>query len=65
VLTHGEDGLLFEPGSSAALVAALSDLVGDESQRRRLGAAARQTILDKDLTWQGIARRIIRVVESL
>ena len=65
VLTHGKDGLLFEPGNAAALVAALCELVGSESKRQQLGAAAKQTIIDKDLTWHGIARRVIQVAETL
>lgn len=62
VLTHGTNGLLFEPGDREELTGALAELVASESLRRRLGAAARQTILDGDMTWEGIARRIIAVM---
>jgi glycosyltransferase involved in cell wall biosynthesis len=65
VLVHGENGLLFEPGNSEALIATLRGVVGDAASRGRLGAAARQTILERDLTWEGIARRIVRIAESL
>ncbi|HEY7116915.1 MAG TPA: glycosyltransferase [Tepidisphaeraceae bacterium] len=40
VITDGETGLLFPSGDDTALASALVDLLGDESRRRRLGAAA-------------------------
>lgn len=65
VLVHGENGLLFEPGNAEALIASLRGLVRDADLRGRLGAAARRTILERDLTWDGIASRVIRAAESL
>ena len=65
VLTHNKDALLFAPDDGNALVDALSTLVGDDSMRQSLGKAAYQTILDRDLTWAGNARRVIHEVTQL
>ncbi len=43
-LRDGDNGLMVEPGNVAALAAALGRLLGDEEERRRLGARARATI---------------------
>jgi glycosyltransferase involved in cell wall biosynthesis len=49
-LADGEDAVLIESGDTAALAAALIDLHEQPDKRRRLGAAARQKILDQ-ATW--------------
>jgi phosphatidylinositol alpha-1,6-mannosyltransferase len=41
-VTNGETGLLVDPEDPAALRAAIESLLRDESQRRRMGAAARR-----------------------
>lgn len=46
VVRHGVDGLLCPAGDGAAVAAALATLAGDAGLRRRMGAAARQRILD-------------------
>lgn len=43
MITHGHDGLLVGDGDVPALAAALARLMEDEGQRRKLGAAARET----------------------
>lgn len=65
VLTHGEDALLVPPGDGPALVAALVRLATDAELRGRIGAAARRTIVDRDLTWRGNARRVLEVARQL
>jgi glycosyltransferase involved in cell wall biosynthesis len=65
VLVDRENGLLVAPGDGAALLAALKELASDRSLRERLGAAARGTIVERDLTWRGNARRVIAAVEGL
>ncbi len=65
VLTHGKDALLFEPGNSSALLECLETLVKDPAKRKTMGEAARQTILDMDLTWEGNARRIANETAKL
>jgi glycosyltransferase involved in cell wall biosynthesis len=49
-LVDGEDAVLIESGDTGALAAALVDLHGRPDLRMRLGAAARQKILDQ-ATW--------------
>ncbi|QOY96582.1 glycosyltransferase [Massilia sp. UMI-21] len=43
-LRDGDNGLMVEPGKVEALAAALGALMGDDRERRRLGARARATI---------------------
>lgn len=65
VLTSGEEALLFEPGDPDGLCAALAALVGDADLRRRMGERARETLVKRDLTWRGNARRVLAAVEDL
>jgi glycosyltransferase involved in cell wall biosynthesis len=58
-LRHEETGLLCPPGDAVALAAALDRLRRDPALRKRLGAAARATALEKH-TWGAVARRILR-----
>jgi glycosyltransferase involved in cell wall biosynthesis len=44
VVTHGETGLLVEPGDVAGLRGALTSLLGDPCLRARLGAAAAERV---------------------
>ncbi len=44
VVTHGEHGLLSDPGDSDALAANLTALLQDDALRERLGAAGRQRV---------------------
>jgi glycosyltransferase involved in cell wall biosynthesis len=44
-IRDGENGCLVPPGDAPALVAAALELLDDPSQRRRLGSAARLTVL--------------------
>jgi glycosyltransferase involved in cell wall biosynthesis len=64
ILTDGQDALLFRPGEAGALEAALLRLCADEALRLRLGAAARDTIIRKSLTWTDSARRVIAVADA-
>src|SRR5262249_47923748 len=59
ILRHEETGLLCPPGDSLALAAELERLRCDLALRKRLGAAARATALEKH-TWDGIAGRILK-----
>lgn len=65
VLTDGVDALLFPPGDGAALNDALGRLATDEGLRSRLGAASARTIVDRDLTWDGNAKRVLAEVDAL
>ena len=46
VVKDGINGVLIPPGDVAALAGALQRLFGDATERQRLGAAARATIID-------------------
>jgi glycosyltransferase involved in cell wall biosynthesis len=65
ILTDGHDALLVQPSDGPALVAALVRLASDEALRTRLGQNARRTIIERDLTWRGNARRVIAEVERI
>ncbi|RMD65028.1 MAG: glycosyltransferase WbuB [Alphaproteobacteria bacterium] len=58
ILCDGETALLFAPGDGADFRAQVERLCTDVDLRRRLGAAARRTIEDNDMTWDGNARRV-------
>lgn len=64
ILTEGHDALLFakDPG---ALEAVLLKLCADPALRARLGAAAKETITRKSLTWVNSAERVVAVAKRL
>ncbi|MFN8545803.1 MAG: glycosyltransferase family 4 protein [Candidatus Binatia bacterium] len=57
IIRDGENGLLVPPGDVDALVRAIETLLVDGEFRRRLGSAARQTIVE-GYTWRHNARRV-------
>lgn len=65
VLEDGENALLFEPGDGDGLCAAVAALLGDAERARALGRRARATVVERDLTWTGNARRVLAAVEAL
>ncbi len=65
VLVQEENALLFAPEQPGAFEAALQRLSTDAVLRERLGAAARQTIHTRDLTWLGNARRVVGLAQGL
>lgn len=65
VLEHGANALLVRPQDGSALLEALASLVNDAPLRERLGGEARRSIEERDLTWRGNARRVVRAVEEL
>ena len=65
LLEDERNALLFAPGRRDLMCAHIRRLCEDAALRKRLGAAARQTVLDRDLTWLGNARRVITVAEEL
>jgi glycosyltransferase involved in cell wall biosynthesis len=58
LIRHGVNGLLCPAGEAPALASALGWLSADPWLRRRLGEAARQTVL-RDHTWEAVVRRIL------
>lgn len=65
VLAHEENALLLAPGDGAALAEAMARLARDPELRARLGAAARRTVRERDLTWRGNARRVVEAVGAI
>ena len=63
VLADGETALLFDPEREGALWEAIRRLIADPALRRRLGAAAREAVEHRDLTWIGNAKRIASLAE--
>jgi len=64
VLEHGVNALLVAAGDGEALGEAIERLA-EPGLRARLGAAARRTVLERDLTWRANARRVVAAVEAL
>lgn len=65
VVTDGETALLTPPGDKDALFQALSRLRQSRELREKLGQAARQALLDRNMTWRGNARRVVEIAEGL
>ena len=65
ILRDGETALLFAPGDAAAMWQAVRRLAADPALRARLGGAAKAEIAARDFTWEGNARRVVALAESL
>jgi glycosyltransferase involved in cell wall biosynthesis len=63
-VTENHDALCFAPGDRGELLSAVERLVGDPGLRRRLGIAARATIVRRGFTWRAAAARIIDAYEG-
>ncbi|MGB3633207.1 MAG: glycosyltransferase family 4 protein [Rubrobacteraceae bacterium] len=63
-LSHGENGLLHEPGDVDGLVAALERMLGDDVLRRRLAEKALEEARTL-YSWPAVAGQIVGVYESL
>ena len=64
VLEQGRTALLFDPASPEAMWQGIETLARDAALRARLGAAAREEVLRRDLTWAGNARRVVALAEG-
>jgi glycosyltransferase involved in cell wall biosynthesis len=60
VAAHGECGLVFPPGDSAALASALETLLSDGDLRRRLGANGRARVEQK-YAWARIGESLAQI----
>ncbi|MDP8256839.1 MAG: glycosyltransferase family 4 protein [Candidatus Alcyoniella australis] len=63
VVRHEHSGLLFEPGNAGQLARCFQRLYNDPQLARRLGANARQEVLQY-YTWERNARRIIEALRD-
>lgn len=59
VLCDEVNALLFEPGDTHGLEKALARLAHEPALRQRLGAGARETITQMQLTWVGNANKVV------
>jgi starch synthase len=64
IIMNGVDGLLVEPRNSFQLARAITDILSDSSCRRRLGQEARKRI-EKEFTWEAIAKKTLEFYKSL
>jgi glycosyltransferase involved in cell wall biosynthesis len=65
VLEDGHSALLFAPDSTADLAAAIRTLAQDATLRAKLAVGARQTVLQRDMTWRRNAERVLQLAEQL
>ena len=59
ILTDGDNALLFDPADPLAMSLAIDRLCDDPTLRARVAARARQTIIEKKLTWLENAQRVV------
>lgn len=64
IIDHGVNGLLVPPGDPQALAAAISYLVGNAEERRRMGEAGRQKFHEK-FELERCCRSLLSLYESL
>ncbi len=58
VLSMGVDCDMYDPARPGSIEQRLDALMADAALRRRLGAAARQTLQTRQFVWEGNARRV-------
>lgn len=65
VLRSGDDAILFDSNDDNAFDKALAYLIEDGELRKRLGAAARASLIRQGLTWEENARRVEHIAEDV
>jgi len=63
ILTDSVDALLFVNGDNVSFCNAITRLRLNDALRERIGHASRQLILERNLTWDGNAQRVITLAE--
>jgi glycosyltransferase involved in cell wall biosynthesis len=64
IISNGRTGVLFEPGNTDQLAAALTKLARDPQLRRHLGEKANAWV-QKERTWENNARQVIAIAREL
>ncbi len=65
ILEDQHDAYLFDPDKEGSFAQAIEHLSSSEPLRKRLGQAAANKIINKDLTWRGNAARIAELARAL
>jgi len=65
ILAHRENALLFDPQDFAAAEDEIIQLVTDAKLRKKLGKAAKDTIIKERFTWHDNAERITKIAENI
>lgn len=65
VLRKGTDCVMYQPERQGSLEEAIETLVDDPAQCERLGAAARDAIMERQLHWSGNASRVTSVAHDV
>jgi len=58
ILVHEQSALLFEPGEEEGFLRTVERLLEDPELRARIGRGARQTIAEREFTWDANARKV-------
>jgi glycosyltransferase involved in cell wall biosynthesis len=65
ILTSGKDAVLFDPGDRSAFRMAVERVCNDSALREQISKRAQETIIERDLTWESNARRVISIFVQL
>lgn len=65
ILVSGQNALLFESDKLDSFSTALSLVCSDAALRERIGNGAATTIVERNLTWENNAKRVVSLFESL
>lgn len=65
VLTDGENAVLFDIDQADGMVRAIERICNDGELRRRVAEGARRTIVQRRLTWDNNAQRVVALFERL
>jgi glycosyltransferase involved in cell wall biosynthesis len=64
VVRDGQTGLLYPPGDQQRLAQAINRLLGDTRLASRIGAAAREYVLQHH-TWRHVTSEVVRIARKL
>ena len=56
---------MFDPHDIEGMKNCILDLLSDDKKREEYGKRARQRIIDKDFTWEGAAKRLLKHFERV
>ena len=65
ILTDGDTALLFDPERPGAFQHCIETLTRDPELRRSLGRQARRRLIERDLTWEGNAARVVDLASPI